>query len=79
MIKLGDATSGCIRLQTQKLQMQEISQTKAMLSWIGNRPTLICCWHMHIVLIFQVRLVLQICIIDHLFNNNCSMASEDIW
>ena len=34
---------------------------------------------MRIVLIFQVKLVLQICIIDHLLSKNCSMASEDIW
>ena len=35
-------------------------------------------WYMNIVLFFQVRLALQICILDHLLNKNCSMASEDI-
>jgi len=79
VIKLGDAISGCIRLQAHNIHIEEISQFKAILSWSGNHPTLICYWYMHVVLFFKVRLVLQICILDRKFNKNWSMASEDIW
>uniref|UniRef100_A0A7C9AZH3 Uncharacterized protein n=2 Tax=Opuntia streptacantha TaxID=393608 RepID=A0A7C9AZH3_OPUST len=79
VIMLGEATSGCMRLQAQQLQMQEITQFKAFLSWLGNSPTMICCSPMHIVFIFQIRYVLQICVIAPFLNKICSMASEDIW